>query len=366
MVGLLRIIDIFSAYGKKAINGYPVLGESANPIYIRHNPFLNMPRSTVVPTLLTTLKTNMKSRILHHVLYPLSAMRHISNLDGILMLYLFPERKVCLNFRNGNTFIISGNKTEDNLWLLYKVMEKGLPIFPSKDFSHVSFQYKGKRITLRGPSCLGLCYNTFFNSEYGNHPVEGKLVIDIGANIGDTAIFYAMNGATVIACEPFPHTYRLGKKNIRMSGMSWRIRLLNVAVGASHSYMMLPDTIESTVGKLAENTENGKKIPILTLSAIVGKKNFNDALLKIDCEGAEYEILLSADNKLLRRFSTIVVEYHHGCKNIIEKLESAGFDVKRTSESRFGVQKGWKYPLIVGMLEATLIPLVPKVAGILG
>ena len=39
-------------------------------------------------------------------------------------------------------------------------------------------------------------------------------------------------------------------------------------------------------------------------------KKYNDVFLKIDCEGAEYDILLNADPEVMKRISEVVLEMH--------------------------------------------------------
>ena len=48
----------------------------------------------------------------------------------------------------------------------------------------------------------------------GKLPVRGKTVIDIGANIGDTPIYFHITWSKhrVIGIEPFPKNYELGSK----------------------------------------------------------------------------------------------------------------------------------------------------------
>ena len=50
-------------------------------------------------------------------------------------------------------------------------------------------------------------------------------------------------------------------------------------------------------------------------------------LLKLDCEGAEYEILMTADDDVLRRTGAIVMEYHDEGKlpEILGRLKRAGW-----------------------------------------
>jgi hypothetical protein len=58
-------------------------------------------------------------------------------------------------------------------------------------------------------------------------------------------------------------------------------------------------------------------------------------LLKLDCEGAEHEILRSASADTLRRIRRVAAEYHegpqfaHSGRELLELLESASFRIDR-------------------------------------
>lgn len=66
-----------------------------------------------------------------------------------------------------------------------------------------------------------------------------------------------------------------------------------------------------------------------TLNDVVERNNLSqDAVLKIDVDGYEYEILRSAERKSLNRFSHIAMEYHFGIQDIVSILESAGFETE--------------------------------------
>jgi hypothetical protein len=54
---------------------------------------------------------------------------------------------------------------------------------------------------------------------------------------------------------------------------------------------------------------------------------FDDPLLKMDCEGWEYDIILTASSDILRKFSHILIEYHYGYENLKDKLKESGFQV---------------------------------------
>ena len=50
----------------------------------------------------------------------------------------------------------------------------------------------------------------------------------------------------------------------------------------------------------------------------------------MDCEGCEYESILSASRDVIRSFSHIQIEYHYGYKDLKYKLEENGFIVSVT------------------------------------
>jgi hypothetical protein len=63
-------------------------------------------------------------------------------------------------------------------------------------------------------------------------------------------------------------------------------------------------------------------------------------LLKIDVEGAEYEIFESISSDDLKRFKHLLIEFHnnHGGRinQIIEKIKSANFEIDlRDDDTRF-------------------------------
>ena len=82
----------------------------------------------------------------------------------------------------------------------------------SYDFSYeidsernlVSFQASGKNIILTDAINNGDIAEIFGANPFRILNPKGKTVIDIGANIGDSSIYFAINGATkVFAVEPY-------------------------------------------------------------------------------------------------------------------------------------------------------------------
>jgi len=157
--------------------------------------------------------------------------------------------------------------------------------------------------------------------------VKNRDVVDIGANIGDSAIYFALKGAKhVYAFEPYPYSYNIAKKNIRLNHLEGKITLLNEGCGKSGSIAIKED-YKNTVGTDLRSFKEGKKIRIEGLDEIVKRFNLKHAALKVDCEGCEYDLILNASDEALKAFDQIIIEYHYGYRNLVNKLNS-NFTVK--------------------------------------
>jgi len=169
----------------------------------------------------------------------------------------------------------------------------------------------------------------FIREDYKWLRPKNCVVIDVGANIGDTSIYFAMKGAKkVIALEPYPYSYRLAKENILNNGYNNKIVLLNAGYGRDGT-MNVEDKITGT-GNILTQAEHGIKINIFSLKTLLNDYKIDDAILKMDCEGCEYN-LLNENNDTLRKFNRIQIEYHYGYEKLKNKLEGAGFHVKYTN-----------------------------------
>jgi FkbM family methyltransferase len=200
-------------------------------------------------------------------------------------------------------------------------------------FLSLPYATNNPKVTLYGSITNGDAVGVFFENIYGNLPVFGKTVIDIGANIADSSIYFALRGAKkVIGLEPFPKNYEIAKRNVESNNLSDKITLLLAGCGAKRGFVTISayDNDKSWVGSSVKNSSEGFKVPLLTLEDILKQNNLQNGelnILKMDCEGCEYESILLASRDVLRSFSHIQIEYHYGYKDIKYKLEENGFIV---------------------------------------
>jgi FkbM family methyltransferase len=158
--------------------------------------------------------------------------------------------------------------------------------------------------------------------DYGASAPTGT-VVDIGAHIGAYAI-RAGRTATVHAYEPAPATYRQLEANVARNGARVHTHQLGVA-GASGTRHMALSPHGSPFNTIYGS--EGTPVECVTLDGILGELERCDTL-KIDCEGAEFEIL--AGCSLLHKVQEIWLEYHEGPGRRLDDLFASlhDFDVE--------------------------------------
>lgn len=142
-----------------------------------------------------------------------------------------------------------------------------------------------------------------------------QTVFDIGANIGAATLWIAEKApqATIIAVEPFSPAVSLLDYNISINGLDDRVSVLAAALGPSSGFAEM-HTPGPTVLARATPVTTGKSVeavPVVTLDELLDRHGLSELdLLKLDCEGSEYDVLLSSDPRVLGRIKAIVGEYH--------------------------------------------------------
>jgi FkbM family methyltransferase len=231
---------------------------------------------------------------------------------------------------------------EELLLLAQSNLKKGLKYDPHHDILTINRELiipadgdensERNIITICGCRGNGDIISVFLEAEYEFLPVKGKTVIDVGANIGDSCIYFSLKGAErVIGLEPFPVNYDLAIKNIKSNNLSQKVDILLAGLGANSEDLHIDPNYASDISSHTATTslDRGIVVPLFTLSHILNKFGLfsKEIVLKIDCEGCEYDSVMTASKDLLRTFSHIQIEYHKGYKKLKQKLEDSGFKV---------------------------------------
>lgn len=166
------------------------------------------------------------------------------------------------------------------------------------------------------------------------------VIIDIGAHIGIFSLFATTKYAQshVYAFEPAPQNFALLNENIKINNLTKRITSFNIAVTDGKKKSITLNLHPSNLGMHSvifdyNLGEKGVryKVPTTSLSKIFYENRIERChILKLDCEGAEYEILLSASKKILGKIRNIVMEYNDDeqIDKLKKFLEDAGFKTK--------------------------------------
>jgi len=172
---------------------------------------------------------------------------------------------------------------------------------------------------------------SFAYHDYDFLDVTNRTVVDVGANIADTAIYFALRGAKrVIAFEPFPKIFEIAERNVNATGFEDKIILVNAGCGYDGEVRVEED-VESIASTQLKGFGEGVKIPMYSLNTIVSKFNVEKgSVLKVDCEGCEYDLFRNASREALDRFDQIEIEYHYGYKELVNILKKNGFKTKNT------------------------------------
>lgn len=171
----------------------------------------------------------------------------------------------------------------------------------------------------------------FERDDYRGLNVKGRQVVDVGANIGDSAIYFAVAGAKhVYAFEPYPFACRTARRNVALNGLR-NVTVLNEGGGAKDGTIRIKPEHEASIGSVVGKSERGGKlVRIRSLDTITKMHRIRNGALKLDCEGCEYGLILKAGGETLRRFDRIIIEYHFGYLNLKRKLEECGFTTTHT------------------------------------
>jgi FkbM family methyltransferase len=166
-------------------------------------------------------------------------------------------------------------------------------------------------------------------------PETASLVLDIGAHIG--AYSFQMKrknpGVRIIAVEPMRENWLLCQANIGFwtdvkvlhnwigyQPISQPVMLVDERYSGSH-IILARDQIAAQLERLPGIYRIEDSLPPpLTLESVLDGIEGQISILKLDCEGAEQDILLHAPLATLQRCQWIVGEYHFGKQRFMAEI----------------------------------------------
>lgn len=146
--------------------------------------------------------------------------------------------------------------------------------------------------------------------DFGDIP-DGGRIVDIGAQVGIVSCYLAKRYPTALveAYEPITANYQRLVRNIEANGVT--VAAHNLAVTADGRDIVLHGDLATNSGGASMYADGGTEYRAASVS-IDDLLSRPVALLKIDCEGAEYEILNRAmETGMLKNVAAIRGEFHN-------------------------------------------------------
>jgi len=177
-----------------------------------------------------------------------------------------------------------------------------------------------------------------FYTRYGVPIKNGWTVMDIGAGIGEYCLYAAWEkpDVRVYGFEPFPDSFNLLQRNLEINKI-YTVVTFQKAVWSETGSVNLDLTQGEPLQISSQMIENKREeIESLVVEAVSLETAMDEAhidkidLLKLDCEGAEYEILMKSSPGTLAKIERIIMEYHDLSSEynhlvLIEYLQKEGF-----------------------------------------
>lgn len=143
--------------------------------------------------------------------------------------------------------------------------------------------------------------------------LENDVIIDIGGHIGLFALYASImspNGK-IISIEPYPPNFLLLKENITNNNLNNIIFINKAVTDANKNIELFIDTCDDAAHSIYSNGKNSIRIDGITLEEIIIKNKISKCdMLKMDCEGAEFEIIRTLSDNDLLRIEKLCLEYH--------------------------------------------------------
>jgi len=149
---------------------------------------------------------------------------------------------------------------------------------------------------------------------------HGKIVVDVGANIGNHSVFFAgVMSAQVVSFEPQPYNYFFLMANIFLNNLESKINIRNVAIGEEVGRIKIVQSIKNNYGSFTSDfskikfdeksiVDSSFEVNVSTIDNELSGYRKNISIIKIDIEGMELSALKGAEHVIRESLPVISVE----------------------------------------------------------
>lgn len=161
-------------------------------------------------------------------------------------------------------------------------------------------------------------HEVILRDDYGLRDIPKYItgpMIDLGANAGIWSVYAAMTHpkVKVFAYEPIRSNIAYLKKNVKLNKLERRIEIVSKACCAFNGKSIMYLSKDHRAHSLVQGVKREKnEVKCVTLSRIFKDHRIKKCLLlKMDVEGAEYEIISKTQKSLFKNIVQISLEYHN-------------------------------------------------------
>lgn len=198
----------------------------------------------------------------------------------------------------------------------------------------------GYKVKLRVKSTdLQAFFNVWIIQEY-NRPsyeiLENDIIIDIGAHIGLFTLYVSQfcKKGRIFSFEPVDENYKLLLENIRLNKIE-NITAIKKAVTGQEKIIKIYLNEDQAAHSNYSQGNSFIETEAISLKEIIDANSIQKCnFLKIDCEGAEYDILRSVPDEYFKIIMKIGMEYHFSdtksdlLKELKERLQNMDYKIE--------------------------------------
>ncbi|MET3654104.1 FkbM family methyltransferase [Dyella japonica] len=158
---------------------------------------------------------------------------------------------------------------------------------------------------------------------------QPRTVLDVGANVGCTALLFADMSKRVHAFEPSTSTFSFLAKN---TSSVPNISIHNLGLGAKHHRSQITFNEQNRSGgfvSMGTTTNEGhvtETIEIETLDRFARRHQVGDIdFIKLDVEGYEAHVIKGGKKTLRKNRPTVTLELNHWCLNAFQRTSVPDF-----------------------------------------
>ena len=198
-------------------------------------------------------------------------------------------------------------------------------------------RFNGLQIYIESSEEFFIVKEVFLEKDYNLLSNENFVVFDIGMNIGISSLFFGLNKnvTQIYSFEPVATTYQQALHNLELNrAYSHKIEAFHFGLGSSSRVekVLYNSQTKGNCGirrdlSLVIDRDNGEEIEINikdvseVLPDLMAKHSGQKKVFKIDCEGAEYEIVQKLnDANLLKDIDVLLIEWHDKVAKILEEV----------------------------------------------